>query len=193
MIKRFLKKIRSSIWKKRFAANAIIGQEVECIAKVFCENSGDKNNIRIGNHCFIGCNFHSFYSGKITLGDNNYIGSHTTIWSKECVEIGNNVIISNNVLITDNNSHPTDPKMREKMSQCENYMTDELWSRKYAKSAPIKIEDNVWIGKNVTIMKGVTIGKGSIVALGAIVTKDVPPYTIVAGNPARVVKSLKED
>ena len=51
-------------------------------------------------------------------------------------------------------------------------------------------EDNVWLGRDCRIMKGVTVGKGSIVALGAIVTKDVPPYTVVAGNPAKVVKQL---
>ena len=59
-------------------------------------------------------------------------------------------------------------------------------------AAPIVIEDNVWIGKRAAILKGVHIGKGSIIGLGAIVTKDVPPYCIVAGNPARIVKTLSK-
>ena len=82
--------------------------------------------------------------------------------------------------------------MRLKMSQCDSFLTDELWSWKYADSLPIVIEDNVWIGRDSRILKGVTVGKGSIVALGAIVTHDVPPYCVVAGNPAKVVKRLAE-
>jgi acetyltransferase-like isoleucine patch superfamily enzyme len=53
------------------------------------------------------------------------------------------------------------------------------------------IEDKVWIGMDALILKGVTIGEGSVVAARSVVTKDVPPYSLVAGNPARVVKSLK--
>lgn len=67
------------------------------------------------------------------------------------------------------------------------------WKWKHAVSAPIVIEDNVWIGEYAAVLKGVTIGTGAIVASHAVVTKDVPPYTIVAGNPARVVKELDHE
>ena len=109
----------------------------------------------------------------------------------EKIEIGNDVIIANNVLLVDNNNHPTSPEERMKMSQCDDFLRDELWSWKYAESKPIVIDDNVWIGRDSRILKGVTVGKGSIVALGAIVTRDVPPYSVVAGNPAKVVKTLE--
>ena len=56
--------------------------------------------------------------------------------------------------------------------------------------APIRIADKAWLGMNVTVLKGVTIGEGAVVAAGSIVTKDVPPWTLVAGNPARVIKEL---
>jgi acetyltransferase-like isoleucine patch superfamily enzyme len=59
--------------------------------------------------------------------------------------------------------------------------------------APIVIEDNVWLGANVVVMPGVTIGKHSVVAAGSVVTKDVPPDTIVAGVPAKVVKKLDSE
>ena len=55
---------------------------------------------------------------------------------------------------------------------------------------PVVIEDNVWIGEYATVLKGVTVGRGSIVASHSVVTKDVEPYSIVAGNPAKKVKEL---
>nr|WP_306798988.1 DapH/DapD/GlmU-related protein [Clostridium perfringens] len=67
------------------------------------------------------------------------------------------------------------------------------WEWTNSINSPIIIEDNVWIGEFVRIMKGVTIGEGSIVGANAVVTKDVQPYTVVAGNPARIVKSLKKE
>jgi len=67
----------------------------------------------------------------------------------------------------------------------------DAWSAKHSSSAPIIISDNVWIGERATILKGVSIGQGAIVAMGSVVTKDVPDYSIVAGNPARIVKYLR--
>ena len=57
-------------------------------------------------------------------------------------------------------------------------------------TAPIKICDNAWIGMNCIILKGVTIGEGAIVGAGSVVTKSVPPWTIVGGNPAKVIKEI---
>ncbi len=58
------------------------------------------------------------------------------------------------------------------------------------KSAPVVIEDHVWIGFNLAILKGVTMGKGAIIGAGSVVTKDVEPFTVVAGNPAKIIKRL---
>ena len=106
----------------------------------------------------------------------------------ERITIGSYVIISNHVTIYDNNNHPTDPELRIKM--CESGFYSEMWSWRYSSHKPVVIQDNVWIGEYASILKGVTVGKGSIVASHAVVTKDVRPYTIVAGNPAREVKEL---
>ena len=70
-----------------------------------------------------------------------------------------------------------------------NFIQNKDWS--VVNSNPIKICDDVWIGMNVIILKGVTVGEGAIVGAGSVVTKDVPAWTVVAGNPARVVKVLK--
>ena len=130
-------------------------------------------------------------NGSIEIADHFYLGPNSFIGSEKSIRIGSCVIISNDVRIYDNNNHPTSPKAREKMSR-EGFSNDN-WAWHHAASAPVVIEDNVWIGQYCAILKGVTIGKGSIVATRAVVTKDVPPYTIVAGNPAKVVKRLERE
>lgn len=188
----FLLKIREKMRKKAFCEKANVDAATLTIfGGAVCKNTGAKENVSIGDHCTIGALLEALWGGRISIGKNTYIGPSSIVQSKESVVIGENVIIANNVLIVDNNNHPVNPAMRLKMSACEDFMNDELWSWKYAESKPIIIEDNVWIGRDSRILKGVTVGKGSIVALGAVVTKDVPSYTIVAGNPAKVVKQLE--
>lgn len=190
-MKAYLRKLKEKKRKKLFCQRATVNAEtLTAIHGIACHNTGPREHVLIGEHCTIGGLLQALYGGKIQIGNRTYIGPDSIIQSKESVVIGNNVIIANNVLIVDNNNHPTDPQMRLKMSACDDFLHDELWSWKYAESKPIVIEDNVWIGRDSRIMKGVTVGRGSIVALGAIVTKNVPPYTVVAGNPAKVVKHL---
>ncbi|MEE4213008.1 MAG: DapH/DapD/GlmU-related protein [Parvularcula sp.] len=101
------------------------------------------------------------------------------------------MLISHNVNIHDTNGHPLDPDARH--LQYQSIATVGHPSEiETILANPIAIEDKVWIGFGATILKGVTIGEGAIVAAGAVVTKDVPPYSIVAGNPARVVRNLAE-
>jgi len=93
------------------------------------------------------------------------------------VTIGNNVAIGANSTIVDTDFHPLDPDMR-------------LLSSADASSAPVVIEDDVFIGMNCLILKGVTIGRGSVIGAGSVVAKAVPASVIAAGNPARVVREL---
>lgn len=170
----------------RLGDNAIIDASARCI-----NLSGKQDNIRIGKNSNIKGKIQVCEDGKIDIGDYFYIGQNSVVGAVEKIGIGNCVIISNDVRIYDNNNHPTSPKFREKMSM--NGYSNENWSWRWADRASIIIEDNVWIGQYSTILKGVTIGKGSIVATRAVVTKDVPPYSIVAGNPAKVVKKIDSE
>ncbi len=113
----------------------------------------------------------------LEIGDCSYIGYKVTINVGKYVGIGRNVLISNYVFIIGEDGHPADPVMRQ---------NDLPPPRELIKS--IIINDNVWIGEKAIILKGVTIGEGAIIGAGSVVTKDVPSKTIVAGNPARVVK-----
>ena len=129
------------------------------------------------------------YGGKINIGRYCYIGEGTRIWSGDSVFIGNNVLISHNVNIIDTNSHEINHQER-----AEGFR--QLITNGHAKvkgdirTAPIIINDHAWISFNASILKGVVVGEGAIVAASAVVTKDVPPWSVVAGNPAVVIKQL---
>ncbi len=174
----------------RFKKNAIYPDSIILSPRSNCI-SQNKNNIRLGHHCLIFGTLQSQYDGKITIGDNTCIFNDSLVGSVCDIKIGDCVIISNNVKIYDNNNHPTDPDIRMEMSR--NGFFGDAWTWRHADYAPVVIEDNVWIGERSTILKGVTVGRGSIIASNSVVTKDVPPYTIVAGNPARVVKKLRDE
>lgn len=183
----WLKKQKSM---RSFKKNATVGQNIQYSTSGRCLNgSRRKENIVIGDNSFVKGSICTQKDGKITIGDHGYIGANTLIGALDRISIGRCVIISNDVRIYDNNNHPTSPKAREQMSL--NGFSNDNWQWHHSKSAPVVIEDNVWIGQYVTILKGVTIGKGSIVATRSVVTKDVPPYSIVAGNPAKVVKQIE--
>jgi acetyltransferase-like isoleucine patch superfamily enzyme len=191
MIKQFVKKLLLRYKFNKLRKIAIVGEGTNLTRSFSGINrSSRKENLQIGCNSLIGCWLGCYKDGKIKIGDNAYIGNNTIIGSLNSIAIGKNVIISREVIIFDNNNHPTDIDMRKQMSESGDFFGD-LWSWDYADSAPIVIGDNVWIGQRAVILKGVTIGSGSIIALGSVVTKDVPPKTIVAGNPAKVVKILE--
>lgn len=116
----------------------------------------------------------------LLIGENCSIrnGSHITCSNK--IIIKNNVRIGPNVLITDN-AHGV--SNRESLDI--NPINRPLYSK-----GPVLIDENVWIGEKASIMPGVKIGKGSIIGANAVVTKDVPSYCVVGGNPARILKQL---
>jgi len=111
-------------------------------------------------------------SGKLFVGRNSRInGVH--IDARELIHIGDTVQIGPYTIIMDSDFHDLKDHSKD------------------GPSSPIYIEDDVWIATRVTILKGVRIGKGSVIAAGAIVTKDIPPYSVAAGTPARVVKKIE--
>ena len=189
VIKKVLNHIRTFKNRREFTMNSVHESDLVVRSTSHC-TAQNKCDIVIGKRCEIKGRLFSFNGGKISIGNNVFMNYNSFIGSMEAVTIGNDVIIATNVRIFDNNNHPTSPIQREKMSHSDFY--GELWTWKYAEHKPVVIEDNVWVGEFSAILKGVTIGKGSIVASHSVVTKDVPPYAIVAGNPARVVKRLKE-
>ena len=107
----------------------------------------------------------------------------------DSVEIGSYCIFGRDVFISDSNGHPIDPDIRREETRL--YLLNGVQPDRYAAaSSPVKIGEGAWIGERAIILKGVTIGRDSVIAAGSVVTKDVPARTVVAGNPARVVRVL---
>ena len=119
---------------------------------------------------------HVVFGEEFEIGDNSTVGFRSDIYGP--VKIGKDVMIGPEVAIyTHNHKHDE--------------IDIPMIKQGYTENKPVYIEDNVWIGRRVLIMPGVCIGTGSIVAAGAVVTKNVEPYSIVGGNPAKIIKYRK--
>jgi len=152
-------------------------------------NMRDKNRIIIGRNCHIRGQLLIYgHGGRIKMGNYCYVGRNTYIWSGKKISMGNRVLVSHNCNIFDNDTHPLDPKRRA--AQFKNITKNGQPKAIDLKDKSVVIEDDVLIGANTIILKGTRIGKCAVVAAGSVVTKNVAPYTIVAGNPARFVKRL---
>lgn len=117
--------------------------------------------------------FYSTGGADLRVGRNVFVNQNCTFYDLGGIDIADDVMIGPNVsLIT--SSHPVEPSER----------------RSCVIAKPIVIERNVWIAAGATLLGGVTVGENAVIAAGAVVTKDVPPNTLVGGNPARVIRTL---
>ena len=139
------------------------------------------DDVRVGTRNTWVVGFKVSEGAELVIGNRVSVNYQTSISVATRVEIGDDTMIAGNVQIYDNISHPLSPSRRLKH---ESFTLDE--------AAPISIGKNVWIGNAAIIMRGVSVGDNSVVAAGSIVTKDVPADTLVAGSPARVIKSIAE-
>lgn len=172
-------------WK----GSADIGKSVVFYAQSDLINLGARKNIFIGNNCHIRGEILVYDTGRFTMGIDSYLGPGSRIWCRQSIHIGSHVLISHLVDIHDTNAHSLDWAVRREES-LELFENGRSIMHLDVINAPVIIEDDVWIGFKATILKGVTIGRGAIVAAGSVITKDVPPLTLVAGNPARIIRQL---
>lgn len=159
-----------------------------------------KNKIflKIGNESVVNGNYiFENENGFISIGDRSFVGGGTFI-SINKIEIGNDVLISWGCTFMDNNAHSLvwDERkndVKDWKRSLEENKTGIYKDWDNVKSASIIVHNKAWIGFEVVIMKGVTIGEGAIIGARSVVTKDVPDWTIVAGNPARIIKEIPEN
>lgn len=121
-----------------------------------------------GIHCALYARAHYFAPWNIELGQFVCIGPGVELYSKDKIKIGNNVIVSQGAYLC-TASHDISSRTMDLITK------------------PITVGDNVWIAAKAIVLPGVTIGEGAVVGCGAVVAKNVEPWTVVAGNPARVV------
>lgn len=130
-----------------------------------------------GEGCYIEPPFRANWGGKhVRLGNYVYANFNLTLVDDGNIDIGDNVMFAPNVTVI-TATHPVLPALREKGLQF---------------NVDVKICPNVWIGAGAIIMPGITVGENSVVGAGSVVTKDVPPNTVVVGNPARVLREIGE-
>lgn len=152
--------------------------------------SGESEDIQIGNNSLIQGELLTFaHGGKIRIGEWCYVGEGTKIWSALSIIIGDRVLIAHNVNIFDSLTHPLDARARHK--EFHMLVTSGYREKADLDGQMVNIGPDAWIGANATILRGVTVGEGGIVGAGAVVTKSVPAYTIVAGNPARLIREIE--
>jgi acetyltransferase-like isoleucine patch superfamily enzyme len=151
--------------------------------------SARHGELRIGTGCTVQARIdYDCSTGLVTIGDRTYIGaSHLVCHTK--IEIGDDVIISWDVTIVDHDSHSLDFRQR-----CDDVRSWRHGRKSWEGVAikPVHIGNRAWIGFGATILKGVTIGEGAVVGAMSVVTRDVPSYCLVVGNPARFVRRLSD-
>jgi len=190
-------------WQRRIQPNFKIGSNPRVLTFNAFKAEMPDAQIKVGDSIIIyyHCDILATGKGHLAIGNGCIIGSDFRLYCKDNIVLGDHVLISWNVFISDYDGHPLDPasRLKETLYMQRTFFPSFVRSDKQDQviayqpeyvTDPVVIGDNVWIGANVMIMKGVHIGAGSIIAGGSIVTKDVPPDCIVAGNPAKIVKEL---
>jgi len=187
------RRVEGDWWTKPIPPNVRFGVGFYCeSAQVFQKMRARHDDaLSLGDYvsCYSGCSFAIGENGRCTVGNFTLLNG-ALVMAEELIEIGSYCMISWNVGIADSDFHPLDPAERRRDALALAPFYKERPPRPAIRTAPVRIADNVWIGMNAVILKGVTIGENSVVAAGSVVSKSVAPNTVVAGNPAIVVRQL---
>ena len=145
-------------------------------------------NITIGDDCYLMGNLVLYQSkAEVFIGNRTFIGPNTTFFCCKKIEILNDVMISWGCTLIDTNAHSikSEERLDDVVAWKKGWQYKD-WSK--VESHSIRVEERCWVGFNSIVSKGVTLMVGSIVAAGSVVTKSTPPFTVIGGNPAVVIK-----
>lgn len=176
-------------WRHKFSKRAVIKGRVYFGRHSRIELSGGscKEDVEIGDNVKLYGSIVSHGGGKVVVEDCVHLGPFSVIGAVKSVHVKKYAMISTGVHVIDNNNHPVHPDERRMINEAGPNTPLKGWQ--YSTSSPVVIGENVWLGRGTSVLKGVEVGDDSVVASSAVVTKDVPVGVIVAGNPARVVKT----
>ena len=148
-------------------------------------------NVTIGDDCHLMGNIVVYNpNAKISIGDRVFVGPNTNLIALEEIEIESDILISWGCTIMDNDSHSL--RSADRATDVVDWKNG--WAFKKWDLVPrkkIKIEKKSWIGFNCIVLKGITIQEGTVLASGSVVTKTYPPYSVLGGNPARLIKTTE--
>jgi acetyltransferase-like isoleucine patch superfamily enzyme len=188
MISRVLQRLREEFLKRSITAGAGVRLQRDC---TIVNNQKRRSAIAVGANSVIAAELLVFADrGSITIGRDVFVGPGTRVWSGLQVSIGDRVLISHGVTILDSAFHSLSAAARHR--QFHEIFTNKRNAVGDIECRAVHIEDDVWIGFHAAVLKGVRVGRGAVIAAGTIVTKDVAPYTIVAGATAKVIGASLE-
>lgn len=170
---RWLDHVRQERFRARFGATGAgvtFGRSITVIG-------GDRIVLAPGVRLMDGAYLWATPEGRIEIGDRTYVGEHVHLVANDHVSIGRDVLLAPFCYIQD-----TDHGFAR---------LDIPIAAQPSNSSPIVIEDDVWLGAHTVVTRGVTIGRGAVVGANSVVTHDVAPYDVVAGSPARVIRSRR--
>ncbi|UCF34013.1 MAG: acyltransferase [Phycisphaerales bacterium] len=189
--------MRATAARQQRPVKAILHPTAQLGPEAAIENyCGGKEHIVIGAHTFIrGRLFTYGHGGLIDIGEWSYVGPRSEIWSMDSITIGDRVLIAHDVNIHDGTAHSLDAHERHEHFR---HILEKGHPRTWegmpgVRSAPVIIEDDVWISFGVTILKGVHIGAGSVIAAGSMVVDDVPPGMLYCCEVTPVLRPLSAD
>ena len=173
--------------RNRSLANAV-GIGTKLPGTIDRRNRGAR--IVIGSGCLVqGALVVEREESSIIIGDNTLIGGGTTIDCALSVTIESDVLISYGCTIVDSDNHSIYAEYRRK--DLANWINGRHHDWSKSAMSPVKIQHGAWIGARSIILKGVSIGPGAVVGMGSVVTRDVPARTVVAGNPAKIIREIE--
>lgn len=180
---------------RKLKALAAIGVEIRCGKKSRLNRMGLRlhagDRLTIGDHSIVDASLRTDRSpATIEIGARTFISGGSIIAAAQSVSVGDDVLISWGVTIVDHDSHSLDFSLRKNDVVA---WGNGLKEWKHVKISPVRIGSKAWIGFGASIMKGVTVGEGAVIAAKSVVTRDIEPWTLVGGNPARVIRKLKPE
>jgi acetyltransferase-like isoleucine patch superfamily enzyme len=164
---------------------------LETAFSFYCYRGRETAAVRIGHaaHVYMGTMFDVGPRGRVSIGKFSVL-TGVRLVCDAAIEIGDYATISWNVVFMDSYRVPIDARERRACLERAARDPQRIVSDEREPARPIVLESNVWVGFDACVLPGVTIGCGSVVGARSVVTQDVPPYTIVAGNPARAIRGL---